>query len=44
MIGLKCIGAALQSIDETIAYTKGRSVFGRPLASHQAVSSGSPRT
>ncbi len=40
VIGLKCIGAALQSIDETIAYTSERTVFGRPLASHQAVSFG----
>jgi len=40
VIGLKCIGAALQSIDETIAYTKQRQVFGAPLASHQAVSFG----
>ncbi|MDJ0850665.1 MAG: acyl-CoA dehydrogenase [Myxococcota bacterium] len=40
VIGLKCIGAALQSIDETIAYTKTRQVFGGPLASNQAVSFG----
>jgi cyclohexanecarboxyl-CoA dehydrogenase len=40
VIGLKCIGAALQSIDETIAYTRERRVFGRPLASYQAVSFG----
>jgi cyclohexanecarboxyl-CoA dehydrogenase len=40
VIGLKCIGAALQSIDETIAHTRERTVFGRPLASHQAVSFG----
>jgi cyclohexanecarboxyl-CoA dehydrogenase len=40
VIGLKCIGAAMQSIDETIAYTKQRRVFGAPLASHQAVSFG----
>ena len=40
VIGLKCIGAALQSIDETIEYTKQRRVFGAPLASHQAVSFG----
>lgn len=40
VIGLKCIGAALQSIEETIAYTRRRTVFGRPLASNQAVSFG----
>jgi cyclohexanecarboxyl-CoA dehydrogenase len=40
VIGLKCIGAAMQSIDETIAYTKERRVFGAPLASNQAVSFG----
>ncbi|MDX1648431.1 MAG: acyl-CoA dehydrogenase [Myxococcota bacterium] len=40
VIGLKCIGAAMQSIDETIAYTKQRRVFGAPLASNQAVSFG----
>ncbi len=40
VIGLKCIGAALQSIDETIAYTRERIVFGGPLAANQAVSFG----
>jgi cyclohexanecarboxyl-CoA dehydrogenase len=40
VIGLKCIGAALQSIDETIAYTRERLVYGAPLASNQAVSFG----
>ena len=40
IIGLKCIGAAMQSIEETIAYTKERMVFGSPLASNQAVSFG----
>lgn len=40
VIGLKCIGAALQSIDETIEYTKQREVFGAPLASNQAISFG----
>ncbi len=38
IIGLKCIGAALQSIDETVAYTAGREQFGRPLSSNQGVS------
>ena len=40
VIGLKCIGAAMQSIDETIAHTRQRVVFGAPLASNQAVSFG----
>jgi cyclohexanecarboxyl-CoA dehydrogenase len=40
VIGLKCIGAAMQSIEETIEHTKRRVVFGRPLASNQAVSFG----
>jgi cyclohexanecarboxyl-CoA dehydrogenase len=40
VIGLKCIGAAMQSIDETIEHTKKRMVFGAPLAANQAVSFG----
>jgi cyclohexanecarboxyl-CoA dehydrogenase len=40
VIGLKCIGAAMQSIDETIEHTKKRSIFGAPLATNQAVSFG----
>ena len=40
VIGLKCIGAAMQSIEETIAYTRERRVFGAPLAANQAVSFG----
>jgi cyclohexanecarboxyl-CoA dehydrogenase len=40
VIGLKCIGAAMQSIEETIEYTKRRRVFGAPLASNQAVAFG----
>ena len=38
VIGLKCIGAAAQSIDETVAHVKKRKAFGAPLASHQSVS------
>lgn len=38
VIGLKCIGAASESLEETVAYAKQRRVFGAPLASHQAVS------
>jgi len=40
IIGLKCIGAAMQSIEETIAHTKKRMVFGSSLATNQAVSFG----
>jgi len=40
VIGLKCIGAAMQSIEETIEYTLGRRVFGAPLAANQAISFG----
>jgi cyclohexanecarboxyl-CoA dehydrogenase len=37
IIALGCIGAALQSLDETIAYTKERMTFGKPLAKHEGV-------
>jgi hypothetical protein len=37
IIGLACIGAAQQSLDDTIAYTKGRQVFGKPLAKFEGV-------
>jgi cyclohexanecarboxyl-CoA dehydrogenase len=37
IIALGCIGAALQSLDETIAYTKERTTFGKPLAKHEGV-------
>ncbi|MDJ0864996.1 MAG: acyl-CoA dehydrogenase [Myxococcota bacterium] len=37
VIGLKCIGAALQSIDETVARARERIVFGAPMAAHQGV-------
>jgi len=37
IIGLACVGAAQQSIDETIEYTKGRKVFGKPLATFEGV-------
>jgi cyclohexanecarboxyl-CoA dehydrogenase len=40
VIGLKCIGAAMQSIEETIEHTKKRSLFGGPVARNQAVSFG----
>ncbi|WP_431028609.1 acyl-CoA dehydrogenase family protein [Lysinibacillus sp. LZ02] len=38
LIGLQCVGAAMQSIDETIEHVKIRQSFGRPLATYQAVS------
>ena len=37
IIGLACIGAAQQSLDETIEYTKERTVFGKPLAKFEGV-------
>ena len=37
VIALACIGAAQQSLDETIDYTKGRVVFGKPLATFEGV-------
>ena len=37
IIGLACIGAAQQSLDETIEYTKGRTVFDKPLAKFEGV-------
>jgi cyclohexanecarboxyl-CoA dehydrogenase len=36
LIALACIGAANQSIEETIAYAKQRETFGKPLARHEA--------
>lgn len=38
LIGLQCVGTAMQSIDETIEHVKIRHSFGRPLATNQAVS------
>jgi cyclohexanecarboxyl-CoA dehydrogenase len=37
IIALAFVGTARQSIEETIAYTKERHTFGKPLASHEAV-------
>ncbi len=37
IIALKCIGAAQQTLDETVEYTKGRHQFGVPLATFQGV-------
>jgi cyclohexanecarboxyl-CoA dehydrogenase len=38
LIGLMCIGAAEQSLDETMRYVLGREAFGRPLAQFEGVS------
>ena len=37
IIALACVGTALQSLEETIAYTKERTTFGKPLARHEGV-------
>jgi cyclohexanecarboxyl-CoA dehydrogenase len=37
VIALGCVGTALQSLAETIAYTKQRTTFGKPLAKHEGV-------
>ncbi|WP_338450982.1 acyl-CoA dehydrogenase family protein [Niallia oryzisoli] len=37
LIGLQCVGAASQSIDETIEHVKIRTSFGKPLATYQGV-------
>lgn len=38
VIGLKCVGAAQQSVDETVEHTSERVAFGQPLFGHQGVS------
>lgn len=38
IIALACLGAAQQSLDETIEYTKQRRTFGQPLAKREGVS------
>lgn len=38
IIGLACLGAAQQSLDETIAHVKERHTFGQPLANREGVS------
>jgi len=37
LIALAFVGTARQSLEETIAYTKERQAFGRPLATHEGV-------
>ncbi|MDP6341933.1 MAG: acyl-CoA dehydrogenase family protein, partial [Alphaproteobacteria bacterium] len=36
-IGLKCIGAAQASVDETCAYAKERVVMGKPISQYQGI-------
>lgn len=38
LIALACLGAARQSLDETIEYARHRRTFGKPLAQHEGVS------
>ena len=37
IIALACVGTAMQSLDETIAYARERTTFGKPLAKHEGV-------
>jgi cyclohexanecarboxyl-CoA dehydrogenase len=37
IIALGCVGTALQSLDETIAYARERTTFGKPLAKHEGI-------
>jgi cyclohexanecarboxyl-CoA dehydrogenase len=38
IIALACVGAALQSLEETVEYAKQRQTFGKPIARHEGVS------
>lgn len=38
LIGLMCLGAAEQTLEETVDYVKGRQAFGQPLSKNQGVS------
>ncbi len=38
IIALACVGAALQSLEETVEYAKQRHTFGKPIARHEGVS------
>src|SRR5207237_5375679 len=38
IIALCSVGAAFQSLDETIEYAKQRHTFGKPIAKHEGVS------
>ncbi len=37
-IGLKCIGAAQASVDETVVYAQDRVVMGKPISQYQGIS------
>ena len=32
-----CVGHAAQTLDDTIAYARERTTFGRPIAQHQVI-------
>lgn len=38
LIGLMCIGATMQTLEETIAYARDRTAFGQPISKNQGVS------
>ena len=38
LIGLMCLGAAEQTLEETVEYVKGRQAFGQPVSKNQGVS------
>jgi cyclohexanecarboxyl-CoA dehydrogenase len=38
LIGLMCLGAAEQTLEETVDYVKGRQAFGQPVSKNQGVS------
>ncbi len=38
LIGLMCLGAAEQTLEETVEYVKGRKAFGAPVSKNQGVS------
>lgn len=38
LIGLMCLGAAEQTLEETVAYVKERQAFGQPVSKNQGVS------
>jgi cyclohexanecarboxyl-CoA dehydrogenase len=38
LIGLMCLGAAEQTLEETVAYVKERHAFGQPISKNQGVS------
>lgn len=38
LIGLKCLGAAQQTLDETIAFARERQAFGKPITAFEGIS------